>query len=686
MLSKMKRSQIVHIRAMIVFIAAFLVINGFAHYQSLQHKEEEQLKVTYAAETTIRRMESQMDTYLAKSNMLKNLIESGCRLSSKQFDVLADSLWDDDGVLAAIEMAPSGVVTQVYPKEGNEEAFGLDLLGDEVRRGYAERARQSGQYTIAGPFELVQGGTGALLFNPIYTTEDSGEKQFWGYSVLVINWNRFIAKLELNKLEEAAYSYQIWKQDIVTGERVNIAQAENIALEQEIEVACEVPNDMWYFDIAPKDGWVSKTQLLLDSMLCMGLSFLLAVTYWQFEMRHMKDELYAQEIERSAEKANAANAAKTRFLFNMSHDIRTPMNAIIGFSELLEEHIDEREKALDYIAKIRASSDFLLSLINHVLEMARIESGKETLNAEVCDIREMVDSLSAVIEPSCEEKRLSLVHSVNMRHNYVLCDGTKVREILINVVGNSVKYTPEGGKIDFVLTEIHAEKPGYAAYRIVVADTGVGMSADYLPHIFEEFTREKSSTESNIVGSGLGLPIVKALLDLMHGTIEVESAVGKGTKTTITVAFPIANAQEVQRRQTRRKEELAEKIRGKRILLAEDNDLNAEIAMTVLSENGLLSERAEDGEDCVRMLTQKPIGYYDAILMDVQMPRMNGYQATEAIRAMRNARKDICIIAMTANAFEEDRQKAFAVGMNAYIPKPISIENVIQTLSETLER
>ena len=684
MLSKMKRSQIVYIRAIIVFLAAFLIINGFAHYQSLQHKEEEQNEAAYAAETTIRRMESQMDTYLTKSNFFKRLIESGYPIDSEQFDALALSLWEDDSVLMAIEIAPGGVVTQVYPKEGNEEAFGLDLLENEERQGYAELARQSGQYTIAGPFELVQGGMGALLFDPIYITADSGEGQFWGYLLLVINWDNFIAKLELDKLEEASYSYHIWKRDITTGEYVTIAQSENLALVKNLEVVYEVPNDTWHFDIAPTKGWMSGTQMLLDSMLCMGLSFMLALVYWQFEMRHVKDEQYAEEIERSAEKAKAANAAKTRFLFNMSHDIRTPMNAIMGFSELLEEHIDEREKALDYIAKIRASSDFLLSLINHVLEMARIESGKETLSVEVCDIREMVDSLGAVFEPSCREKRLTFACRADIRHGHILCDDTKMREVLINVVGNSVKYTPDGGKIMLDLTEIPAEKPEYAAYRIVVQDTGVGMSADYLPHIFEEFTREKSSTESSIVGSGLGLPIVKALLDLMQGTIEVESAVGKGTKTTIVVAFPIADKQKIEQRRTRRKEELIPKMRGKRILIAEDNDLNAEIAMTVLSENGLLCERAEDGEACVRVMTEKPAGYYDAILMDIQMPRLDGYQATEKIRAMRDARKDILIIAMTANAFEEDKQKAFAVGMNAYIPKPISVENVISMLGEVL--
>ena len=684
MLSKMKRSQIVYIRAIIVFLVAFLIINGFAHYQLLQRKEEKQNEAIYAAETTIRRMESQMDVYLTKSDFFKRLIESGYPIDSEQFDALALSLWEDDGVLMAIEIAPGGVVTQVYPKEGNEEAFGLDLLENEERQGYAELARQSGRYTIAGPFELVQGGMGALLFDPIYITADSGERQFWGYLLLVINWDNFIAKLELDKLEEASYSYHIWKRDITTGEYVTIAQAENLALVENLEVVYEVPNDTWHFDIAPTKGWMSGMQMLLDSMLCMGLSFMLALVYWQFEMRHVKDEQYAEEIERSAEKAKAANAAKTRFLFNMSHDIRTPMNAIMGFSELLEEHIDEREKALDYIAKIRTSSDFLLSLINHVLEMARIESGKETLSAEVCDIREMVDSLGAVFEPSCREKRLTFACHADIRHDHILCDDTKMREVLINIVGNSVKYTPDGGKIMLDLTEIPAEKPEYAAYRIVVQDTGVGMSADYLPHIFEEFTRERSSTESSVVGSGLGLPIVKALLDLMRGTIEVESAVGKGTKTTIVVAFPIADKQKIEQRRTRRKEELIQKMNGKRILIAEDNDLNAEIAMTVLSENGLLCERAEDGEVCVRVLTEKPAGYYDAILMDIQMPRLDGYQATEKIRAMRDARKDILIIAMTANAFEEDKQKAFAAGMNAYIPKPISVENVISTLGEVL--
>ena len=381
--------------------------------------------------------------------------------------------------------------------------------------------------------------------------------------------------------------------------------------------------------------------------------------------------------------AENANRAKSTFLSNMSHDIRTPMNAIIGFSDLLEKHIDEKDRAVDYIAKIKSSSSFLLSLINYVLEMARIESGKASLKIELGSYSELINSLNAVFEPSLKSKNLSYLCYNTVEHDAILCDRTKIREILLNIISNSIKYTPEGGKISVKIEETPAPRKGFASYRITVKDNGIGMSKEYLPHIFEEFTREHSSTESHITGTGLGLPIVKSLVNLMGGTIDVESELGAGTITTICLTFELPTEEQLAAHQ--HKDEILEQslqtLSEKRVLLAEDNDLNAEIVLTVLEENGIHAEHVKDGALCLKAVQNAPEDYYNVILMDIQMPNMNGYQAAEAIRALPGKRGEIPIVAMTANAFEEDRRKALESGMNAHIAKPVDVSVLLETLS-----
>lgn len=393
------------------------------------------------------------------------------------------------------------------------------------------------------------------------------------------------------------------------------------------------------------------------------------------------DKKMNQALYEAVHAAENANKAKSTFLSNMSHDIRTPMNAIIGFSDLLEKHLDDKEKVHDYIKKIQLSGSFLLSLINYVLEMARIESGKATLRTEVGDAQELLGALNAVFEPAVEKKRLKYNCTLDVEHRFIICDVTKVREIVLNIISNSVKYTPEGGSVTVQIKEIPWEKEGWTAYRILVEDTGIGMGAEYLPHIFEEFTRERTSTESKVVGAGLGLPIVKALIDLMGGTIQVESERGKGSKFEVILPFEIASEEEVKDSYVKKEEKPYNRSKEKRILLAEDNELNAEIAITILEENGFKVERAEDGCKCVELFSEKPTGYYSTILMDIQMPNMDGYTASRKIRGMeREDAKAIPIIALTANAFDEDRNKAFAAGMNGHIAKPIDVGRMVRTI------
>ena len=668
-------------RAFMVCVLSFLVVTGSACFLNREQEKEEKLKAVYAAESTVSRVKSQLNRYLAESELVKNIIESGYDIDGEKFSILSQMMQDKQNVIEAHELAKDGIVSHIYPMKGNEEAMGLNMLEHPDRKKEANLAKTSGQYTIAGPFPLVQGGNGALLFDPVYVKDEAGEDTFWGFSILVLNWDHFMEEVETYKLEDASYQYLIWKNGTELGEKLTIAQSEKFSFKDTLEVACDVPNDTWYFEIEPKAGWVPQSQIAFGILIAALVSGVLTVGYWQYEMQRYKEALYAEKIERVAKRAEEASEAKTRFLFNMSHDIRTPMNAIIGFSDLLEKHLDDKEKVHDYIKKIQLSGSFLLSLINYVLEMARIESGKATLRTEVGDAQELLGALNAVFEPAVEKKRLKYNCTLDVEHRFIICDVTKVREIVLNIISNSVKYTPEGGSVTVQIKEIPWEKEGWTAYRILVEDTGIGMGAEYLPHIFEEFTRERTSTESKVVGAGLGLPIVKALIDLMGGTIQVESERGKGSKFEVILPFEIASEEEVKDSYVKKEEKLYNRSKEKRILLAEDNELNAEIAITILEENGFKVERAEDGCKCVELFSEKPAGYYSTILMDIQMPNMDGYTASRKIRGMeREDAKAIPIIALTANAFDEDRNKAFAAGMYGHIAKPIDVGRMVRSI------
>lgn len=668
-------------RAFMVCVLSFLVVTGSACFLNREQEKEEKLKAVYAAESTVSRVKSQLNRYLAESELVKNIIESGYDIDGEKFSILSQMMQDKQNVIEAHELAKDGIVSHIYPMKGNEEAMGLNMLEHPDRKKEANLAKTSGQYTIAGPFPLVQGGNGALLFDPVYVKDEAGEDTFWGFSILVLNWDHFMEEVETYKLEDTSYQYLIWKNGTEPGEKLTIAQSEKFSFKDTLEVACDVPNDTWYFEIEPKAGWVPQSQIAFGILIAALVSGVLTVGYWQYEMQRYKEALYAEKIERAAKRAEEASEAKTRFLFNMSHDIRTPMNAIIGFSDLLEKHLDDKEKVHDYIKKIQLSGSFLLSLINYVLEMARIESGKATLRTEVGDAQELLGALNAVFEPAVEKKRLKYNCTLDVEHRFIICDVTKVREIVLNIISNSVKYTPEGGSVTVQIKEIPWEKEGWTAYRILVEDTGIGMGAEYLPHIFEEFTRERTSTESKVVGAGLGLPIVKALIDLMGGTIQVESERGKGSKFEVILPFEIASEEEVKDSYVKKEEKPYNRSKEKRILLAEDNELNAEIAITILEENGFKVERAEDGCKCVELFSEKPTGYYSTILMDIQMPNMDGYTASRKIRGMeREDAKAIPIIALTANAFDEDRNKAFAAGMNGHIAKPIDVGRMVRSI------
>ena len=636
---------------------------------------KEKISASYTAEDTVRKIETQLGRYLENSEMLKNIISSKHTISDEQFNQLASYMKKNKNVIEAYELAPNGIIEKAYPLKGNEKVIGMNTLELPERQKEANIARKSGEYTIAGPYELKQGGTGALLFDPIYIN-DGNEKKFWGFSILVLNWDAFLEELEVDKLEDATYHFKVWKEGN-NGKHVTIMSCGHSSLNHTLSVACEVPNDTWYFEIVPFQGWIPMSYKIFGSIVSVLVAILLSMGYWQIILRREKEAVYAKQIEKVATEAQHANQAKTRFSFNMSHDIRTPMNAIIGYTQLLENNLDNKKQALDYISKLKSSSTILLSLINYILEMTQIESGKLDLKKEIGDLDDLVKNINVVVEPLIKEKKLHYSYHLEIKHHHIICDKTKLREIVLNILSNAIKYTPEGGNVELLIQEISFEN-NKVKYHFIIIDNGIGMKEDFLPHIFEEFAREKTSTESKVPGVGLGLPIVKSLIDMMNGTIQVESKLNKGTKFTVELSFLTSlQVENVNERNTSTLD-----FSGKHILLVEDNELNAEIGIELLNTFKVIIDLAKNGEECIKILEKMPEGYYDLILMDIQMPIMDGYEATKIIRSFNNKNAQIPIIAMTANAFEEDRKHALQLGMNEHLAKPVDIEKLKDVLTK----
>ena len=469
-----------------------------------------------------------------------------------------------------------------------------------------------------------------------------------------------------------------------------------------------MPSDMLTSALAIYDSTADKvtfSDFIKDNLLvflatvgflALSIIGIILVLLWKARKAEAVAKLAAKDtkklndkLEIALKKAEDASLAKTRFLNNMSHDIRTPMNAILGYAQLMEEELKEKDlpETSDHLEKLQQSGNLLLSIINNVLDMARIESGKMEIDENYGRIEDIRQTLFEIFGDEAKKKNIALHYTINVEHEHILTDTTKVKEIFVNILSNAIKYTPSGGSVMINIDELVCDEPGYMMVRTRVSDTGIGMSQDYLTKIFDAFTRERNTTKSKITGSGLGMSIVKRYVDLLGGTIDVESEPGKGSTFTVTLKHRIADESYYVKKHDEGSGTASKILEGRNILLAEDNDLNAEIAEAILERAGLKTERVEDGIQCVNKITKMPVGTYDMILMDIQMPRMDGYKATQAIRHLPDKDKAcIPIVAMTANAFEEDKRDAVAAGMNGHIAKPIQIDKLLSMLAEVLRQ
>ena len=458
-----------------------------------------------------------------------------------------------------------------------------------------------------------------------------------------------------------------------------------------------MPSDMLTSAIAMYESTADKVSFYeflkdnLNVVLALGISIIMIILVLLQKARIASGNTQKlnDKLEIALKKAEDASLAKTQFLHNMSHDIRTPMNAILGYSKLMEGELKDKDlpKISEYVDKLQKSGNILLSIINNILDMARIESGRMEVDENYANIEDIRKRLFDMFEDEAKKKNIHVKYTLNIEHKHVMADVTKVEEIFVNILSNALKYTPSNGSITVDVDELECNEPGYMVVRTSIMDTGIGMSEEYLDKIFESFSRERTTTTSKISGTGLGMAIVKKYVDLLGGTIDVKSELGKGSTFIVTLKYKIADKRYYLSAKDENVTVDNTSLKGKHILLAEDNDLNAEIAITILERAGLKVDRVENGVECVNRIVGKLAGTYDLILMDIQMPKMDGYKATKEIRSLQdNAKASIPIVAMTANAFEEDKKKAFDAGMDGHIAKPINIEDLFVVLTDIINK
>ena len=600
------------------------------------------------------------------------------------FSKVAENMMAD--YVQSIQIAPDGVVTEIYPEDGNK-AGKIDLIYDKERGKISCYARDNDVITMQGPFSLKQGGTGIAVRNPVYVEQKNGERTFWGFTIVIIRVPDIFAD-SIKSLTDFSYEYKLSKSIAPWDETYEEVYGSGVEMIDPVTYTFELGDSQWVLEVMPENGWNSNEKLyrlwgcgLLIVLLLTGFVFMIMLLHRTQESENTVVKLN-KKLQKALEQAKTASVEKSNFLFNMSHDIRTPMNAVIGMTSLIRHDAGNKDKVIEYADKIDVSSQHLLGIINDILDMSKIEAGKTVFKYDDFSILNFIQEINNLFHSQIDEKKQILTTKKNIRHEWVNGDQLHLMQIFNNLLSNAVKYTQEGGEIQFLVEECETNSSVYAKYRFLVRDNGIGMSADFKDKIFDAFTRAENSVTNKIQGTGLGMAITRNLVEAMGGTIDVESELGQGSCFEVLIELRIAEDRTVAlAAQEDTDEQDGNILQGMRFLCAEDNELNAEILTELLKIEGAECTICENGEEVLKAFEQSAPGDYDMILMDVQMPVMNGYEATKAIRrSPHELAKTIPIIAMTANAFSEDIQHSLAAGMNAHVSKPVEMKVLEKTI------
>lgn len=666
---------------LIIIAMGIIMAGGMTLLLKHSAEEDARAKLELNAKIYTGRLTENIKNGIDVTNTLEQVLINGDGKIS-DFPRIAKSMQAD--YIQSIQLAPAGIVTEIYPAEGNEEGLG-NLIDREDARGISCRyARDHDVIITQGPFKLKQGGSGIAVRNPVYMEQANGQKTFWGFTIVILRVPELFAGT-VAALSELGYDYRLSKTVSPTDPRFQEVYSFGAALPDNVPAYIfAVADNKWRLELATDAAAYNASDVYLLPGLMLLIFILLAIVM-RFVIKrneYLEEQKHRQAMEEALRAAEAANNAKTKFLNNMSHDIRTPMNAIIGFTDIALRQQPKAE-VRSCLEKIKQSSSHLMSLINDVLDISRIESGKIEIKPVPVSITEVIDTVVAVAHGFMENRNIELVINRNCPSNpYVMADALRIRDVLINILSNAVKFTKDGGKITFTTFT----KPGkderhfFGCYRI--ADTGVGMSEEFQRNkLFDEFTQECADARTNYKGTGLGMAITKRYVELMGGTITVESKQGVGS--TFTVELPLVWTEAVPASPSAKQQPKAVSLKGVPVLLAEDNDLNAEITTMLLEQEGMVVTRAADGEQVVEIFKNAPAEAFAVILMDIMMPKLDGYGAAQAIRTLegRADGRTIPIIALSANVFAEDIEASKAAGMDAHLSKPLEVSKLIAAIS-----
>ena len=585
-------------------------------------------------------------------------------ITESMFNQIAQIVYTRNAGIRGIQYMPRAVVTYSYPVEGNEAVIGKDFLAIPERLKDVRLAIDTKSIALSGPYHLIQGGLGLVARNPVFLKDEQGQDTFWGFSAIILDLPKAIESVGLGNLPASGYDFQLFCTN-ENNEHIVIAGNPDLDVSKSVLGTIQVPHHKWTIAIRELEPWMPAAK----AGVVLFIGMLVSTIIWLLYSGKRRNE--------------ALTEAKERFFSDISHDMRTPLNAIIGFSELAQAPETTPAGKDVFLGKIRSSGQLLLDLINDTLTLSKIGSGKTLFNPAPVHVLSLIKSILEPVRHMALQKHVSLsLDTSGLNVSDVVGDRLSIQKIVLNILNNAVRFTPGGGQVRMTVAAEPCE--GETTLTVTISDEGIGISPDFLPHIFDPFAQEHRKGYEN-TGTGLGLAIVKQLVDRMKGTITVHSTEGRGT--TFTVSLPLRTHTPGEPADAGPPKPDLSQLGGKTVLLFEDNPVNREVALAILGPKGLVVDAAEDGQAGVERFAASAPGHYDAVLMDIRMPVMDGYEATARIRAMDRAdAKSIPIIAMTADAFPEDIRNCLAAGMDGHLAKPIDPDRLCEVLAEKIQK